>query len=214
MAGVDEAGRGCLAGPVVAACVLFDGPRGAESALAAYDGLTDSKQLTARQRDGFFERLTRDPGVRWAVGRASVAEIDRWNILRANDRAMARAVRALRPPPDFLLVDGRPVPGLPLPSRAIVKGDALSLSIAAASVIAKVTRDRLMKRLDRRFPLYGFAVHKGYGTAEHLAALRRHGPCPHHRRSFRPVADCDPAGRIVREPRLPGFDADAAGGGR
>ena len=141
-------------------------------------------------------------------------DIDRLNILRATHLAMRRAIEALPARPDFALVDGRPVDGLPCPSEAIVQGDAKSVLIAAASVVAKVTRDRRLIALVAAHPGYGFAVHKGYGTAGHLASLRRHGPCPHHRRSFRPVADCDPAGRIVREPRLPGFDADAPGGGR
>jgi ribonuclease HII len=186
VAGLDEAGRGPLAGPVVAACVVLPLQDGAPAEL---DGLTDSKQLTAARREYFLGILRRMPGVAIGVGRASVSEIDRLNVLRATHLAMARAAAALRPEADFLLVDGLPVPGLPIPSRSIVRGDALSLSIAAASVVAKVTRDRLMPALDRRHPGYGFARHKGYGTAAHLLALRLLGPCPAHRRSFRPVAD-------------------------
>ena len=201
VAGLDEAGRGPLAGPVVAACVVLPPADGVPAVL---EGLTDSKQLTAKQRDRFFRILRGLPGVSIGVGRASVAEIDRLNILRATHRAMARAAAALRPPADFLLVDGLPVTGLPCPSRAIVHGDALSLSIAAASVVAKVTRDRLMAAADRRHPGYGFALHKGYGTASHLEALRRLGPCAAHRRSFRPVADAAPA--HARQVPLPGME--------
>ncbi len=205
MAGVDEAGRGPLAGPVVAACVVLPLRGGAPAEL---DGLTDSKQLTAARREHFFGILRRMPGVAIGVGRASVSEIDRLNILRATHLAMALAANSLRPAADFLLVDGLPVPGLPCPSRSIVRGDALSLSIAAASVVAKVTRDRLMRALDRRHPGYGFARHKGYGTAAHLLVLRRLGPCPAHRRSFRPVADAG-AHRPVQTP-LPGMDGTKA----
>jgi len=203
IAGLDEAGRGPLAGPVVAACVVLPLEDGVPAVL---DGLTDSKQLTARRREHFFRVLRHLPGVAIGVGRASVAEIDRFNILRATHRAMARAAAALRPAADFLLVDGLAVPGLPCPSRAIVRGDALSLSIAAASVIAKVTRDRLMAAADRRHPGYGFAAHKGYGTAAHLAALRRLGPCAAHRLSFRPVADAAPDPARARQGLLPGIE--------
>ena len=203
VAGLDEAGRGPLAGPVVAACVML--PAGIAEDVGPLDGLTDSKQLTRARREHFDRILRGLPGVGIGIGRASVAEIDRWNILRATHRAMARAIRALDALPDLVLVDGLPVPGLPCPSRAIVRGDALSLSIAAASVIAKVARDRTMAVLDRRHPGYGFAVHKGYGTAAHLAALRRLGPCPVHRHSFRPVAECDPALPHPRQAELPGL---------
>lgn len=203
VAGLDEAGRGPLAGPVVAACVILPLDGGVPRDL---DGLTDSKQLTAAQRERFLGVLRRLPGVAIGVGRASVAEIDRLNILRATHRAMARAAAALKPPADFLLVDGLPVPGLPCPSRAIVHGDALSLSIAAASVVAKVTRDRLMTAIDLRHPGYGFARHKGYGTAVHLAALRSLGPCPAHRRTFRPVAESGPQPARPGQPPLPGME--------
>ncbi len=188
--GVDEAGRGPWAGPVVAACVVF-APADAETLYAGpFRRLTDSKQLTARQRDVFFDLLQHHPSVHWAVGIASVREIDTLNILKATHLAMRRAVDALPGgAPELLLIDGRPVPALPAPSLALVGGDGLSLSIAAASVIAKVTRDRMMMELDRAHPAYGFAAHKGYGTPAHSAALARHGPCPEHRRSFRPIRE-------------------------
>jgi ribonuclease HII len=182
IAGVDEAGRGPLAGPVVAGAVVLPG----DFVLA---GLDDSKKLTAARRDRLYEELVADPRVRWASGLAGVEEIDRLNILRATHLAMRRAVTALGgPEPDMALIDGLPVRDFPWPQQAIVKGDALSLSIAAASIIAKVERDRIMLALDAAFPLYQFAAHKGYGTAAHLTALQQHGPSPHHRRSFQPVA--------------------------
>lgn len=187
--GVDEAGRGPLAGPVFAACVVFDPSFAEREADGCLRGLTDSKRLTPGARERFHALLTTSPAIRWAVGVATVEEIDRWNILRATERAMQRAVAALAEPPDFLLVDGPRAPALPAPARAIVGGDGRSLSIAAASVIAKVERDRRMMELDRAWPGYGFARHKGYGTAEHLAALERLGPTLEHRRSFRPVSD-------------------------
>jgi len=183
VAGIDEAGRGPLAGPVVAAAVVLpvEGFAGA--------GLDDSKKLTARRRDEWFGRLTgAGSGVAWAVGMASVEEIDRLNILRATHLAMDRAVAGLGIEVAFCLIDGLPVRGFRWPHDGVVKGDGLSWSIAAASVLAKVTRDRLMVRLAEEFPDYGFERHKGYGTKEHLDALRRHGPCREHRRSFQPVA--------------------------
>lgn len=189
LAGIDEAGRGPLAGPVIAAAVSIPRERLERDAAGLLAGLTDSKQLTAARRDHFFAIITSDPAFAFSVGTAEVEEIDALNILRATHLAMARAVEALPRPVDLLLVDGRPVPGLPAPSQSIVKGDANSLLIAAASVIAKVTRDRRMEQLDRQYPGYGLSVHKGYGTAAHLAALRRLGPSPIHRRSFAPVRD-------------------------
>ncbi|MEI8038836.1 MAG: ribonuclease HII [Verrucomicrobiota bacterium] len=181
IAGVDEAGRGPLAGPVAAAAVVL--PRGFACA-----GLDDSKKLSAARREALYAVLTGDPGVAWAVATADREEIDRLNILRATHLAMRRAVEALVPPPVHCLIDGLPVRDFPLPYDAIVKGDGRSLSIAAASIIAKVTRDRLMREIDREFPQFGFAQHQGYGTKGHLEALRIHGPCRHHRRSFQPVA--------------------------
>ncbi len=181
VAGVDEAGRGPLAGPVVAAAVIL--PEG-----FALDGLTDSKKIAPARREKFFTNITASVGVLWAVGKASAEEIDGINILRATHLAMARAVEALPQQPDHALVDGLPVRGLSVGHTALVGGDALSLSIAAASIIAKVTRDRLMVALDAAHPQYGFARHKGYGVRQHLDALRKHGPCPAHRRTFAPVA--------------------------
>ncbi len=140
------------------------------------------------KREALYLRLTMDPSVSWAVATADREEIDRLNILKATHLAMRRAVEALVPPPDYCLIDGLPVKNFPLPHDGIVKGDGLSLSIAAASIIAKVTRDRIMAEIDRQFPGFGFASHQGYGTKAHLEALRTHGPCCHHRRSFQPVA--------------------------
>ena len=181
IAGVDEAGRGPLAGPVAAAAVIL--PQGFDC-----PGLDDSKKISAAKRERLYERLTGDPAVAWAVATASREEIDRLNILRASHLAMRRAIEALDPRPDHCLIDGLPVRDFPFPHDAIVKGDGLSLSIAAASIIAKVTRDRMMGEIDREFPQFGFAKHQGYGTKAHLEALRIHGPCRHHRRSFQPVA--------------------------
>lgn len=186
-AGVDEAGRGPLAGPVVAACVAL--PIEEPGLEAALRGLTDSKLLTPRRREYWLQRLRGWPGASISIGWATAAEIDRLNILQATLLAMRRAALRLRPPPDFLLVDGPTAPDMPAPTTAIVGGDRLSVSIAAASIVAKVVRDRHMAAMDRRHPGYGFARHKGYGTRQHLEALRRLGPCPAHRRSFRPVAD-------------------------
>lgn len=181
VAGVDEAGRGPLAGPVAAAAVVL--PTG-----YSCPGLDDSKKLSAARREKLYQILTGDPAVQWALAFADCAEIDSLNILRATHLAMRRAVEALHPPADHCLIDGLPVRGLHLPHDAIVKGDGISLSIAAASIIAKVGRDRLMREIDLEFPQFGFARHQGYGTKEHLEALRIHGPCRHHRRSFQPVA--------------------------
>ncbi len=181
IAGIDEAGRGPLAGPVAAAAVIL--PRGFSCA-----GLDDSKKLSAAKRDALYAELTNHSEVDWAVATADCLEIDRINILRATHLAMRRAVESLVPRPDHCLIDGLPVRDFPIGHDAIVKGDSLSLSIAAASIIAKVTRDRIMLELDREFPEFGFSRHQGYGTKEHLEALRIHGPCRHHRRSFQPVA--------------------------
>lgn len=181
IAGVDEAGRGPLAGPVAAAAVIL--PGGYQLA-----GLDDSKKLSARRRELLFEEITGDPSISWAVATASVEEIDSLNILRATHLAMRRAVTALAPPPAHCLIDGLPVRDFPFPHDAVVKGDGKSLSIAAASILAKVTRDRIMRDLDAEHPAFGFARHQGYGTKAHLDALRTHGPCRHHRRSFQPVA--------------------------
>lgn len=181
IAGVDEAGRGPLAGPVAAAAVVL--PAG-----FFCEGLDDSKKLPARRREALYDRLTGDGEVRWACAFVEVEEIDRINILRATHRAMALAVEALALTVDHCLIDGLRLPDFRWPHDGIVGGDGLSLSIAAASVIAKVTRDRHMLELDREFPQYGFQRHMGYGTREHLQALQDHGPCRIHRRSFQPVA--------------------------
>jgi len=189
LAGVDEAGRGPLAGPVVAGAVVM----ASELAESCYEGpladLTDSKQLTPARRMAFYEFLSHTSAIQIGVGWCSATEIDDLNILCATHLAMRRAVEALPVRADHVFVDGLPVKGLPCPSTAIVKGDSKSLLVAAASVVAKVLRDRHMVELDARYPQYGFASHKGYGAREHIAALFRYGPCPEHRRSFRPVQD-------------------------
>ncbi|BDG73690.1 ribonuclease HII [Roseomonas fluvialis] len=188
VAGIDEAGRGPLAGPVVAAAVVF--LHAPPSALAAL--IDDSKRLTAGRREAAFAALrqaARDGLLECAVGAASVDEIGRLNILRATHLAMVRAVARLRQVPDLALVDGNRGPALSCQVRCLVGGDGLSLSIAAASILAKVVRDRAMARLDPRWPGYGFARHAGYPTAAHRDALARLGPTPHHRRGFGPVDD-------------------------
>lgn len=180
VAGVDEVGRGPLAGPVVTAAVVFDHDQG------PIDGLRDSKKMTAKQR-GEVSDAVRDAAVSWAIGAASVREIDRWNIRRATALAMKRAVARLAVSVDYVIIDGQPVPELGREHDAIVGGDATSLSIAGASVLAKCVRDHLMQLLDRRYPKFGWGGNKGYGTAEHMAMLDDIGPTPHHRRSFGPV---------------------------
>ena len=179
VAGVDEAGRGALVGNVVAAAVILP---------AQFDlpGLTDSKKLSARQREVLFDAITAQ-ALAWCAAAASPTEIDAMNIHHATLLAMRRAVEGLATPPQSVLVDGKFTPELAMPARAIVGGDASEACIAAASIIAKVTRDRQMMELDARFPGYGFAAHKGYGTKAHLAALTRLGATPEHRRSYAPV---------------------------
>ena len=189
LAGVDEAGRGPLAGPVVASALVIP-CLAVESYYAdALCGLTDSKQLSAARRERYYEILSTTPGIQIGVGWVEAAEIDEINILCATHLAMRRALLALPRLPDHTLVDGLPVQGLPGPSTAIVRGDALSFLIAGASVVAKVLRDRCMRELDRLHPGYHFEQNKGYGTHDHVTALFRLGPCPEHRRSFRPVQD-------------------------
>jgi len=180
VAGIDEAGRGPLAGPVLAAAVIL--PR-----KFSHRTLNDSKQLTAEQRDEIYAELTGNPQILWATGSSAVEIIEQYNILRATERAMCVALNALPVRPDFVLVDGYRCRAILIQQRGIIGGDAKSFSIAAASVIAKVTRDRLMLEWDKLYPQYGFAEHKGYGTPEHLAAIDRHGPCPLHRRTFAPI---------------------------
>jgi ribonuclease HII len=179
IAGVDEVGRGPLAGPVVAAAVILDPTRPIE-------GLADSKTLSARRREVLAQKI-REHAYAWALGRAEPEEIDTLNILQASLLAMSRAVAALSLPADEVLVDGAHLPVLDLPARAVVGGDKRIPSISAASILAKVVRDAEMLALDAVYPEYGFCRHKGYPTAEHLAALQRHGICPIHRRSFAPV---------------------------
>ena len=181
IAGMDEAGRGPLAGPVVAAAVIFLEHR-------RFGGLNDSKKLTPEFRAELFMQIAKATHVHWAVSVQDVVTIDTINILRATHRAMSQAISALPSSPEHVLIDGLPVPNFPSPHTAIVGGDELSLSIAAASVIAKVTRDRIMEKVDTLYPQYGFRRHKGYATPEHLLALRKYGPCPFHRFSFSPVA--------------------------
>jgi ribonuclease HII len=181
VAGVDEAGAGPLAGPVVAgACILPQDFRPI--------GIDDSKKLDGKARDE-LEAQIKQGAVAWAVAQSEVEEIDRINIYRASLLAMHRAVEALPRRPDYLLVDARTVPDTSIPQRGIVHGDALSMSIAAASILAKTSRDRLMEQMSRKYPGYGFELHKGYGTPEHSEALKRLGACPIHRRSFAPVRE-------------------------
>ena len=180
VAGVDEAGRGPLAGPLAVAAVILDDDH-------PIDGLDDSKKLSAARREILYVQIVATARA-WSVVLVEVEEIDRINILQATMTGMSRALRALRPPAYEAWIDGNQLPrDLPCPGRAIVGGDALEPAISAASIIAKVTRDRLMAALDASWPGYGFAVHKGYGTRMHLEALQRLGPCPQHRRSFAPV---------------------------
>jgi ribonuclease HII len=192
VAGVDEAGRGPLAGPVVAAAAIL--PAGWAGAFLPRDleGLNDSKQLTEAQREKFFTFITACGEIEFGIAEVDAAVIDEINILQATHRAMNAALAKLNPSPQHALVDGRPVKTLRVPQTAIVKGDARSYSIAAASVLAKVTRDRLMLEFDRQWPAYGFAGHKGYGTARHLAAIAQFGACPIHRKTFAPSKSQEP----------------------
>jgi ribonuclease HII len=186
IAGVDEAGRGPLAGPVIAAALIFS-PTLSSKLQQQLARLNDSKKLSLRVREELFEVITTEPKICWAVGEASVEEIGDLNILRATHLAMRRALLALQHTPEHALVDGLSVPHLPVPHTPVIGGDTLSLTIAAASVVAKVTRDRIMEELHRDFPRYGFHQHRGYATREHLARLRQYGPCQHHRRGFKPI---------------------------
>ncbi|QDL37446.1 ribonuclease HII [Rhodoferax sediminis] len=180
VAGVDEAGRGPLAGPVVAAAVILD-------ELNPIQGLADSKKLSARKREQLFDEI-RAKALCCSIAEASVEEIDRLNILQATMLAMQRAVQGLRLKPAKVLVDGNRLPQLDMLAEAIVKGDALVPAISAASILAKVHRDRWCVQYHEQYPQYGFAGHKGYGTAEHMAALQVHGACPQHRKTFAPVS--------------------------
>lgn len=181
IAGIDEAGRGALAGPVVAAAVILPEK-------FRHRKLNDSKQLAPELREEIYVELTSNTEVVWAVGIVDHMEIDRINILRATHKAMRAALAALAAQPEHVLIDGLPVFPFPFPQTAIIDGDCYSLTIAVASVIAKVTRDRMMRDFCATFPEYCFSQHKGYGTELHLIKLHEHGPCPIHRRSFEPVA--------------------------
>jgi ribonuclease HII len=187
IAGVDEAGRGPLAGPVVAAAVIFPTAWISAGLPRALWGLNDSKQLAPEERDEFYKRLTSFAEVRYAIAWSDHLLIDEINILQATFRAMNDALAQLDPPPAHVLVDGNQRSSVHWTQTPVIDGDAKSYSIAAASVLAKVTRDRMMIDFDRQWPAYGFAEHKGYSTERHLEALAQHGPCPLHRRSFSPI---------------------------
>lgn len=178
IAGVDEAGRGPIAGPVVAAaCILPPG--------TILEGIDDSKKLSPKERQRLYRRIMDDPTIYKEIGMIEAVIIDQINILRATLQAMALAIAKIRA--DYILVDGRDFPPCQLPGEAIIRGDSLSQSIMAGAILAKETRDQLMREMDDMWPLYGFAIHKGYGTEAHLQALKKHGPCPIHRLSFEPV---------------------------
>jgi len=185
IAGLDEAGRGALAGPVVAAAVIL--PITDPDILSHLESVNDSKQLSAKKRESLFARIT-DYALAYGIGIVPATTIDEIGIIPATKQAMKTAVSQLTPAPEFLLVDGRlRLTTIPLPQKAIVRGDSKSLSIAAASILAKVTRDRLMVEFDPRYPVYQFGRHKGYGTEIHRSAIAKHGPCPIHRYSFAPI---------------------------
>ena len=192
VAGVDEVGVGPLAGPLVAAAVILPSH-------IAIDGVRDSKKVSPKRREALFEEICR-AALSWSVGEVSPSEVDRLNPYHGALEAMRRAVTSLQDRPDHVLVDARTIPDIPEPQTAIVQGDASVYSIAAASIVAKVSRDRQMAELDRTFPGYGFARHAGYGTAQHLRALDELGPCPAHRKSFAPVRDrlIDASGKKTR----------------
>ncbi len=183
IAGIDEAGRGPLAGPVHAAALIF--PKNYTPSWLTL--LNDSKKLSEPKREELYHFITKDQKLTWSVATASAQEIDKINILQATHLAMQRAVEGLEIKPDFCLIDGRPVKNFPYPSDGLIKGDSKSYSIAAASILAKVTRDHLMMELAEKYPHYEFHRHKGYGTKVHLEALQKYGPCPEHRLTFRPV---------------------------
>ncbi len=187
VAGVDEAGCGPLAGPVVAAAVMFPNSWLAGGLPSSFRGLNDSKQLDEEQREKFFQKITTHPEIRFAIASMDAEMIDRINIRQAAWRAMNAALDRISPRIEHVLVDGLRIKWLPYAQTPLVGGDAKSYSIAAASVLAKVTRDRLMREYDAQFPGYGFAQHKGYSTAQHFAALEKLGPCAIHRKSFSPI---------------------------
>ncbi|MFM0685296.1 ribonuclease HII [Paraburkholderia strydomiana] len=202
--GVDEAGRGPLAGPVVAAAVIFDPSK------PMIRGLDDSKALSAKKRDELYDKIV-DRALAYCIASATVEEIDSLNILHATMLAMKRAVEGLSVTPTLVKIDGNRCPTLTVRSEAVIGGDALVKCISAASILAKVTRDRMLLELHQTYPLYGFNAHAGYGTPQHLAALREHGPCEHHRRSFAPVREAHlrfgtgvplPAGEVIVVPDM------------
>lgn len=195
VAGVDEAGRGPLAGPLVAGAALLKDAEGVLSSPGDLAALNDSKQLTESRREALFSALLAG-GHALAACVITAGEIDRAGIQPANYGAMALAAGGIEPPPDYLLVDGYNLPGMAQPCCRMVKGDSRSLSIAAASIVAKVVRDRIMLALHEKYPAYGFVNHKGYGTREHLEAIERHGPCPVHRMSFAPLAKAPATGML------------------
>lgn len=191
VAGLDEAGRGPLAGPVVAAAVVLKrntSPRGANGEALLFKTIKDSKQLSEKQREFFYEKLTTHPHITWAVGIVSEKVIDKINILEASKRAMLEALRAANIKADFLLIDGNFKINSKIPQRAIIKGDSKVFSICAAGIIAKVTRDRLMQKMHKKYPQYGFDKHKGYGTALHIKNIEKFGACRIHRKTFYPVS--------------------------
>ncbi len=181
LCGIDEVGRGPLAGPVVAASVILP-------ERCHIEGIKDSKKLSPERREELFGKIL-NKAISIGLGIVEPILIDRINILQATYEAMRRAILSMKVFPEYVIVDGRPIPGLPLPQEGIIKGDSISISIGAASIVAKVVRDRIMEMYDLIFPQYGFARNKGYGTKEHIEALFRYGPCPIHRRSFRPVSE-------------------------
>src|ERR1043166_1847130 len=220
IAGVDEAGRGPLAGPVVAAAAIFPVEWITNGLPRALWGLNDSKQLLPEERERFFAKLTSFAEVRYAIAWSDNTLIDEINILQATFRAMNDALAQLNPPPAHVLVDGNQRSSVHWAQTPVIEGDAKSYSIAAASVLAKVTRDRMMVEFDRQWPMYAFAEHKGYSTEKHLAALAEHGPCPLHRKSFAPIRpDAAPVaelfgelaeGEIIEAPPSPGIPAITA----
>ncbi|MBC7286680.1 MAG: ribonuclease HII [Armatimonadetes bacterium] len=195
VAGVDEVGRGAWAGPLVAAAVIMPPDQ-------RVAGVRDSKLLSPAQREALYEQIL-EAAVAWGVGMVEVHELDGRNLNRSVTLAMNRALEQLDPPADFALIDGRDLPGIICECKAVTDGDARCYSIAAASIVAKVWRDRLMVRLDQEYPQYGFARHKGYGTAQHRAALEKYGPCPYHRMSFKPL-------QRLAQFRLDHSDSDAS----
>ena len=187
VAGADEAGRGPLAGPVVVAAVSL--PESSAKRLSKNPLITDSKTLSEKKRELAFDHITQLSDLSSSIAVIDAKRIDEINILQATHEGFRQVLADISPAPDTALIDGRPIPDLPCPAQNIIKGDAKSLLIGAASILAKVTRDRLMKDYALRWPEYGFEQHKGYGTVQHLNALKEHGPCPIHRQSFRPVAE-------------------------